>query len=80
MRLTTVANIHFLRKIAADELMDTMFFATGQRATKVKSRSHWDLSNEYFKVKIVTNRNITVNGAKCKTIHDAKWELQDLIS
>ena len=72
-----MANIHFLRKLASDELMDTLFFATGQRVVKNKQRSHWDLSAGQFAVKIVTNRNITVNGDKCKSVPEAKNVIQE---
>jgi len=74
-----MANIHFLRKIASDELRDTMFFATGERPVKDKQKAHWTLTNKIFSVKIVTNRNITVNGDKCKSVPEAKYVIQSLI-
>lgn len=73
------ANVHFLRKIASDELMDTLFFATGSRVVKTKQKSHWDLSAGGIAVKIVTNRNITVNGDKCKSVPEAKYVIQEML-
>lgn len=74
-----MANIHFLRKLAADELMDTMFFATGIPPTKTKSTANWTLSGGPLKVVIVNNRNISVNGDKCKSVPEAKYVIQDLL-
>lgn len=71
------ANIHFLRKIASDELRDTMFFATGERVVKTKSPNHVVLQAGQFNVKIVSNRNITVNGDKCRSIPEAKYVIQE---
>lgn len=73
------ANVHFLRKIASDELIDTLFFATGSRVVKTKQKTHWDLSAGKFAVKIVTNRNITVNGDKCKSVPEAKYVIQEML-
>jgi hypothetical protein len=74
------ANVHFLRKLASDELRDTLFFATGERVVKMKQSTHVDLHAGKFNVKIVTNRNITVNGDKCRSIPEAKYVIQQLIS
>ena len=75
-----MANVHFLRKIASDELRDTMFFATGERVVKDRQKAFWTLTAGPFSVKIVTNRNITVNGDKCKSVPEAKYVIQSLIS
>ena len=72
-----MANMFFLRKIASDELMDTLFFATGQRAEKIKERSNWTLNVDKFSVIIVNNRNIKVNGEKCRSVPEAKYVIQD---
>ena len=72
-----MANMFFLRKIASDELMDTLFFATGQRAEKIKEKSKWTLNVDKFSVIIVNNRNITVNGEKCRSVPEAKYVIQD---
>lgn len=74
-----MANVHFLRKLASDELRDTMFFATGQRAVKTKDPAWVKLEVPNISVKIVTNRNITVNKEKCKSIPEAKWVIQHII-
>jgi hypothetical protein len=75
-----VANVHFLRKLASDELRDTMFFATGQVPSKERDPKFVLLKADWINVKIVTNRNITVNGDKCKSVHEAKFAIQQLIA
>ena len=75
------ANVHFLRKLASDELMDTLFFATGERVVKKKEPTHWVLSAGGIDVKIVTNRKIILNSRyRCKTVPDAKLMIQEMIS
>lgn len=74
------ANIHFLRKLASDELCDTLFFATGKRVEKTKTSNHVTLTAGQFDVKIVTNRNITVNGDKCRSIPEAKYVIQESLN
>ena len=75
-----MANAAFLRKLASDELVDTLFFATGNRVEKTKSTSHWLLTAGQFSVKIVSNRNISVNGDKCRSIPEAKYVIQESLS
>lgn len=72
-------NIHFSRKIASDELMDTLYFATGSIVNKVKSVTNYTLSAGDFKVVIVNHRNISVNGDKCKSVPEAKYVIQELL-
>ena len=72
-------NIHFSRKIASDELMDTLYFATGQRVSKVKSPTNYTLSAGGFKVVIANSKNISVNGDKCRSIREAKYVIQELL-
>jgi hypothetical protein len=72
-----MANSAFLRKLASDELRETLFFATGQIAQREKTTAHWTLTAGKFNVKIVNNRNITVNGDKCRSVPEAKWVIQD---
>lgn len=74
-----MANVHFLRKMASDELRDTLFFATGERVAKEKGKDVVTLSVPEIKVVIKTNRNITVNGDKCKSVPEAKYVVQQLI-
>ncbi len=74
-----MANIHFLRKLASDELRDTLFFATGIVPVKERTKNNVMLRAGDFEVKIVTNRNISINGDKCKSIPEAKWVIQDMI-
>lgn len=75
-----MANVHFQRKIAGDELRDTLFFATGDRAEKIKTPEFVTLRVPQFEVKIVNFKNITVNGDKCRSVSEAKYVIQDLIS
>lgn len=72
-------NVHFQRKMASDELWDTLFFATGEYPTKVKQPEFRSLEVPGFHVKIVNFRNITVNGDKCKSVGEAKFVIQELI-
>lgn len=74
-----MANIHFLRKLASDELHDTLFFATGVVPVKQKSKDFVVLTAPEFTVKITTIKNILVNGDKCKSIGEAKYAIQDLL-
>ena len=73
-----MVNVHFLRKIASDELRDTMFFCTGERVIKTRDPAWVKLDVPKISVKIITNRNITVNTKKCKSIHEAKWIIQHI--
>jgi hypothetical protein len=73
-----MVNVHFLRKLASDELKDTMFFCTGERVIKTRDPAWVKLDVPKISVKIVTNRNITVNKEKCKSIHEAKWVIQHM--
>ncbi len=75
-----VANVHFLRKLASDESRDTMFFATGQVPSKERDPKFVLLKADWINVKIITNRNITVNGDKCKSVSEAKFAIQQLIA
>lgn len=72
-----MANVHFLRKMASDDLWDTLFCATGQTPIKEKSKDFTVLSTDRFSAKIYTNRRIEVNKVKCKSIHEAKLFVQE---
>jgi hypothetical protein len=72
-----MVNTAFLRKLASDELMDTLFFATGERVEKTKEKSHWTLKAGKYNVVIVSNRNIKVNGDMCKSVPEAKYVIQE---
>ena len=73
-----MANVHFQRKIASDELSDTLYFSTGTCAVRTRSPNNWVLATKEIKVVIVNTRNITVNGDKCKSISEAKFVIHDL--
>lgn len=72
-------NVHFQRKVASDELWDTLFMATGEYPTKDKQPEFRVLQVPGFHVKIVNFRNISVNGDKCKSVSEAKFVIQELI-
>ena len=74
-----MSNVHFQRKLASDELWDTLFFATGAPPIKGKQPEFRSLEVPGFFVKIVNLRNITVNGDKCKSIGEAKLVIQERI-
>jgi hypothetical protein len=74
------ANVHFLRKLASDELVDTLFFATGFRVEKTRTPDFVTLKAGQFEVKIKTNRSITVNGDKCKSVPEAKYVIQESLA
>ena len=74
-----MTNHHFQRKIASDELYDTLFFATGERPLKSKTEDLRTLDVTGFKVKIMHFRNIVINGDRCHSVAEAKYVIQDLI-
>ncbi len=74
-----MANNHFLRKMASDELRDTLFFASGELVSKEKGKDIVTLSVPNVTIVIHTNRNIKINGQKHKSIHEAKLTLQRML-
>lgn len=74
-----MANVHFQRMIASDELRDTLFFATGNRAEKIKSPEFVTLRVPQFEVKIKHFKHITVNNDVCRSVSEAKYVIQELI-
>ncbi len=74
-----MANNHFLRKMASDELLDTLFFSTGSVVTKTRTPDTTTLSVPNVTVVIRHNRNIKINGELHKSIHEAKLKLQRMI-
>jgi hypothetical protein len=74
-----MANNHFLRKMASDELIDTLFFSTGSVVTKTRTPDTTTLSVPNVTVVIRHNRNIKINGEMHKSIHEAKLKLQRMI-
>lgn len=71
-----MANNFFLRKLAQDELWDTIFFASGEVPNKNKTDAFVELQTKSLDVKIYTNRNIYVNGKKFKSTDDVKRYIQ----
>lgn len=74
-----MANIHFQRKAASDELRDTLFFATGERVVKQRNPDDVTLTAGEFKIVIKHFRMITVNGDKCRSVSEAKYVVQEAI-
>lgn len=74
-----MANVHFQRKAASDELRDTLFFATGSRVQKQRNPDDVTLTADTFKVVIKHFRMITVNGEKCRSVSEAKFVIQEMI-
>ena len=73
------ANAHFLRKLAKDELFDSLFFATGQRPVQQRMLEYYTLKAGQFELKIHSTRKIFVNGDLCRSIPEAKYVICDLI-
>ena len=71
-----MANNHFLRKMASDELRETLFFSTGNTVTKTKTPDTTTLSVPNITVVIRHNKNIKINGEMHKSIHLARLTLQ----
>lgn len=71
-----MANIHFLRKLAQDDLWDTLFFSTGEVPQKTKNPNYIILKTRPFEMKIYSNRRITLNDTKYKSIHEVKLAIQ----
>ena len=68
-----MANNYFLRKVACDELMDTLFFSTGNRPTKTKSPDSTTLSVDNITVVVRHNKMVIVRFKKetFTLFHDA---------
>jgi len=75
-----MANLHFLRKLAVDELWDTAFFATGSTPVKEKSVNFTIIKADSLTFKVHTNRRIAVNGIECRSVPEAKSIVCKIIS
>jgi hypothetical protein len=71
-----MANNHFLRKVAADELIDTLFFSTGNRVTKTRTPDTTTLSVPDVTIVIRHTKNIKINGENFTSVWSAKQKLQ----
>ena len=66
--------------LVADELWDTLFFATGQHPEKEKTKDYTILRVPGFaEVKIHSHRKIYVNGDFCRYSPEAKFVIQEMI-
>jgi hypothetical protein len=72
-----MANVHFMRKLAKDELWDTMFLASGEYPDVVKTKDFYKLNTAKFQATIYNGNRIVVNGTKCKGIYSAKLFIQE---
>ena len=72
--------MHFLRKLASDELYDTMFFATGKIPVKTRDPEFVMMQAGNLNIKIVHPRKIYVNGDLCRSVPEAKYVVCDIIS
>jgi hypothetical protein len=75
-----MANAFFLRKLAQDELWDTLFFATGELPSKEKTKDFTILSAKSFTVKIFNDRRIIINDTKCNSVRSTKLYIQQTLS
>ena len=71
-------NVHFLRKMAGDELIETAFFCTGERVTKTRTPTHTELSAGPIFIKIKSTRSIKVNDDHCISVPEAKYVIAQL--
>lgn len=71
-----MANIHFLRKMAQDDIWDTLVFAAGEIPVKTKTKDFVELKTKPFDVRIYSNRRIVINGNKLTAIKDVKQFIQ----
>jgi D-mannonate dehydratase len=67
------ANVYFLRKIASDELRETLFFCTGESAVKEKTPTSTVLRTAKIEVKVNHTRSIKVNQEACGSVWEAKY-------
>ena len=72
-----MANDFFLRKLACDELYDTLFFASGEIPVKQKEKDFTIMKTSRFEAKVFTTRKIIVNSVKCNSISAAKFYIQE---
>ena len=72
------ANIHFLRKMASDELRETLFFCTGEPPVKEKTASGTVLKTTSIEVKVNHTRSIKVNKEACTSVWEAKYVIGQL--
>jgi len=72
------ANVYFLRKIASDELRETLFFCTGEPPVKEKTASGTVLKTGTIEVKVNHTRSIKVNGDPCRSVWEAKYVIGTL--
>ena len=65
-------NIHFFRKLAADELRETLYFSTGLTVEKIREPNFTILRAGNIEVKIKHLKYIHVNNDPCHSVYEAK--------
>ena len=66
--------------MVADEIYDTLFFATGEIPTKERTKDYYILRVANFaEVKINSNKKIYVNGDFCRYPSEAKFVIPEMI-
>jgi hypothetical protein len=73
-------NAAYYRKLACDELYDSIFFATGERPVKEKTQDFTIMKGGFLTMKVVHDRHIYVNGDLCKSVPEAKYVVADLVT
>ena len=63
-----MSNVNFFTKLAVDEMYDTIFFATGERPTKVYSDASVRLVTTVCESEIINARKIIVDNNRLKTL------------
>jgi hypothetical protein len=65
-----------MRKLAKDELFDTLFFATGETPVVEKTKDFYTMKVIGIDTKIFNTKKILVNGDLCRSISEAKYVIQ----
>ena len=73
-------NAAYYRKLACDELYDSMFFATGNIPVKETTKESIIMIAGFLTMKIVNDRRIYVNNDLCKSVPEAKYVVADIVS
>lgn len=72
-----MSNVNFFTKLAVDEMYDTIFFATGERPTKVYSDTSVQLVTTVCESEIINARKIIVDNNRFKNTATAKIYIQE---
>lgn len=67
-----MANNAFLRKLVVDELMDTLFFATGNIVKKERAPKAYILTTPSIQIEVESHRKMKVNGNVYQRVYQVK--------